>query len=106
MTARPLALIALATALATALACASARSTSTSTSTSTATSAAKATANSTAGAAVARGMDAAEVRRRLGAPQRVEQVPSAAVHGTRYERWSYGAREVVLVDGKVIDLYP
>lgn len=55
---------------------------------------------------VAMGMDAAEVRRRLGAPKRVEQVPSAAVHGTRYERWSYGAREVVLVDGKVIDVFP
>ena len=51
-------------------------------------------------------MDAAEVRRRLGAPKRVEQVPSAAAHGTRYERWSYGAREVVLVDGKVIDVVP
>jgi len=55
---------------------------------------------------VAVGMDAAEVRRRLGDPKHVEQVPSAAVHGTRYERWSYGAREVVLVDGKVIDVVP
>ena len=55
---------------------------------------------------VARGMDAAEVRRRLGDPKRVEQVPSAAVQGTRYERWSYGTREVVLVDGKVIDFLP
>lgn len=55
---------------------------------------------------VARGMDAAEVRRRLGDPKRVEQVPSAAVQGTRYERWSYGTREVVLVDGKVIGFLP
>ena len=102
MTARPLVL----TALATALACASARSTSTSTATSTSTSTSTATPTGGAWASVDRGMDAAEVRRRLGAPQRVEQVPSAAVHGTRYERWSYGAREVVLVDGKVIDLYP
>ncbi|HEX7623480.1 MAG TPA: hypothetical protein VF400_07890 [Anaeromyxobacteraceae bacterium] len=68
----------------------------------------KVTATATGGAwaGVARGMEAAEVRRRLGAPQRVEQVPSAAVHGSRYERWSYGAREVVLVDGKVIDVAP
>jgi len=55
---------------------------------------------------VARGMDAAEVRRRLGEPKRVEKVPSAAVHSTRYERWSYGPGEVVLVDGKVIDVVP
>ncbi len=65
-----------------------------------------ATANSTAGPAVVRGMDAAEVRRRLGAPQRIEQVSSAAVHGARYERWSYGSGEVVLVDGKVLDVLP
>jgi len=51
-------------------------------------------------------MDGAEVRRRLGDPKRVEPVPSAAVHGVRYERWSYGSSEVVLVDGKVIDVLP
>lgn len=64
------------------------------------------TATGGAWASVARGMDGSEVRRRLGAPQRVEQVPSAAVHGARYERWSYGAGEVMLVDGKVIDVLP
>jgi len=51
-------------------------------------------------------MDGSEVRRRLGAPQRIEQISSAAVHGARYERWSYGSGEVVLVDGKVIDVSP
>ena len=55
---------------------------------------------------VARGMDGSEVRRRLGTPQRIEQVSSAAVHGARYERWSYGSGEVVLVDGKVLDVLP
>jgi hypothetical protein len=52
------------------------------------------------------GMEAAEVRRRLGAPERVEQIPSAAAQGARYERWSYGEREVTLLDGKVVDVLP
>ena len=54
----------------------------------------------------ARGMDAAEVRRRLGAPQRIEKIPSATVQGERYERWIYDTREVVLLDRKVIDVLP
>jgi hypothetical protein len=57
-------------------------------------------------AAIAPGLDAAEVRRRLGAPQRVERIPSAAAPGAAYERWSYRDREVVLLDGKVIDVVP
>ena len=80
------------------------------TSTPTPTPGSTATATPTAGggawASVARGMDAAEVRRRLGDPRRAEKIPSAAVQGARYERWSYGAGEVVLVDGKVIDVLP
>ena len=89
------------TAFTAALGCASTR---TPTRTSTATATATATDRVSAGAA--RGMDGAEVRRRLGDPKRVEPVPSAAVHGVRYERWSYGSSEVVLVDGKVIDVLP
>ncbi len=85
-----------------ALGCATARPPSTSTSVPTA-------ASTTAGAATAiitPGLAAAEVRRRLGAPQRVERIPSAAAPGAAYERWSYRDREVVLLDGKVIDVVP
>jgi hypothetical protein len=55
---------------------------------------------------VARGMDAGEVRRALGAPARVEKVDSAAAKGSRYERWIYADRVVVLLDGKVVDVLP
>jgi hypothetical protein len=55
-------------------------------------------------------MDAAEVRRLLGDPARVERIPSVAARGAGYERWIYrsgGAdREIVLLDGKVVDLLP
>jgi hypothetical protein len=64
----------------------------------------------TAVAPVARGMDAAEVRRLLGDPARVERIPSVAARGAGYERWIYrsgGAdREIVLLEGKVVDLLP
>lgn len=85
-----------------ALGCATARPPSTSTSVPTA-------ASTTAGAATAiitPGLAAAEVRRRLGDPQRVEHVPSSAAQGAIYERWRYPDREVVLLDGKVIDVVP
>lgn len=55
---------------------------------------------------VARGMGAAQVRRALGAPARVEAVPSAAAKGARYERWTYADRVVVLLDGEVVDVLP
>jgi hypothetical protein len=51
-------------------------------------------------------MDAGEVRRALGAPERVEKVNSAAAKGSRYERWIYADRVVVLLDGKVVDVLP
>jgi hypothetical protein len=81
-----------------ALGCATAKPTSTST--------APPAAAAGVPSAVAPGLDAAEVRRRLGAPQRVERIPSAAAPGAAYERWSYRDREVVLLDGKVIDVVP
>ena len=55
---------------------------------------------------VARGMDAAQVRRALGEPARVERVDSAAAKGARYERWIYADRMVVLLDGRVVDVVP
>jgi hypothetical protein len=55
---------------------------------------------------VARGMDAANVRRALGDPARVEKVASIAAPGAGYERWIYRDREVVLLDGKVVDVVP
>ena len=55
-------------------------------------------------APVTRGMSAADVRRALGEPTRIEQVASSAARGARYERWSYPSREVVLLDGKVVDV--
>jgi hypothetical protein len=59
------------------------------------------------GPAVRRGMSAAEVRAALGGPARVERVDSAAAPGSRYERWLYaGDREVVLLDGVVVDVLP
>jgi hypothetical protein len=52
-------------------------------------------------------MSAAEVRAALGDPARVERVDSAAAPGSRYERWLYaGDREVVLLDGVVVDVLP
>lgn len=67
---------------------------------------ATATATTPAPAPVAPGLDGTEVRRRLGAPQRVERIPSAAAAGAAYERWSYRDRQVLLLDGKVIDVVP
>ncbi len=55
---------------------------------------------------VARGMDASQLRRALGEPMRVERVDSAVAKGARYERWIYADREVVLLDGKVVDVVP
>lgn len=51
-------------------------------------------------------MDAAQVRRAVGDPARVEKVGSAAAPGAAYERWIYPDREVVLLDGKVVDVVP
>lgn len=59
-----------------------------------------------AGPVLPTGLDAQEVRRRLGEPERVERIPSAAASGAVYERWRYRDREVVLLDGKVIDVVP
>jgi hypothetical protein len=89
------------------LGCATARPTATGTSASTAnaTPSAKPTA-STATSAITPGLAASEVRRRLGDPQRVERVPSSLAGGATYERWRYQDREVVLLDGKVIDVVP
>jgi uncharacterized lipoprotein len=97
MRTRPLVLAACA-----ALGCATARPTQTQTSTSTT----KTTATPTATLAVTPGLAASEVRRRLGDPQRVERVPSSVSGGATYERWRYPDREVVLLDGKVIDVLP
>jgi hypothetical protein len=55
---------------------------------------------------VVRGMEAAAVRAVLGEPRHIERIDSTAAHGSRYERWIYDQREVVLLDGKVIDLLP
>jgi hypothetical protein len=56
---------------------------------------------------VARGATAEEARRILGAPARVERVPSATVAGLAYERWIYAdGREVVIAGGKVLDVTP
>jgi hypothetical protein len=55
---------------------------------------------------VVRGMDAAEVRSALGEPARVEHAESAAAKGSRYERWIFADRVVVLLDGKVVDVAP
>lgn len=51
-------------------------------------------------------MEAAEVRRAIGDPARVEKVASVAAPGAAYERWIYPDREVVLLDGKVVDVVP
>ncbi len=51
-------------------------------------------------------MDAAGVRRALGEPARVEHMESAAAKGSRYERWIFADRVVVLLDGKVVDVLP
>ncbi len=56
--------------------------------------------------AVSRGMEAAQVRLALGDPPRVEKIASAAAAGAAYERWIYADREVVLLDGKVVDVVP
>src|SRR3990172_8606773 len=55
---------------------------------------------------VSRGMDAAQVRGALGEPARKEKVGSVAAAGAAYERWIYPDREVVLLDGKVVDVLP
>ena len=60
----------------------------------------------TAAPPVTRGMEAAQVRRALGAPKHVEKVGSVAAPGAGYERWIYADREVVLLDGKVVDVVP
>jgi hypothetical protein len=52
------------------------------------------------------GMDAAQVRRLLGDPKQVERVPSAAAPPATYERWIYPGRQLVLLDGKVVDAGP
>ncbi|GEJ56349.1 hypothetical protein [Anaeromyxobacter diazotrophicus] len=59
-----------------------------------------------AAAVITPGLAAAEVRRRLGDPQRVEHVRSSASPGASYDRWRYPDREVVLLDGRVIDVVP
>jgi hypothetical protein len=55
---------------------------------------------------VTRGMEAAQVRRALGEPKHVEKVGSVAAPGAAYDRWIYADREVVLLDGKVVDVVP
>jgi len=54
------------------------------------------------------GMDAAAVRRAWGDPAAVRRIPSPSAPGLVYERWTWGApghgREVVLVEGKAIDV--
>jgi hypothetical protein len=55
---------------------------------------------------VTRGMDAAQVRRVLGDPARVEKIGSVAAAGAVYERWIYADRELVLLEGKVVDVVP
>ena len=83
------------------LGCATARPTATAKPSETATTT---TAAPRATAAMAPGLAAAEVRRRLGDPQLVERVPSSVAGGATYERWRYPDREVILLDGKVIDI--
>ena len=51
------------------------------------------------------GMDAAAVRRAWGEPASIRRIPSLSVPGLVYERWTWsGGREVVLVDGKALDV--
>jgi hypothetical protein len=88
-----------------ALACATARPPATTTGTATPTPTTNA-ATATAAAAIAPGLAAADVRRRLGEPRKVERVTSSTAQATVYERWRYPDREVVLLDGKVIDVVP
>lgn len=60
-----------------------------------------------ASATALRGLDAEAVRRLLGEPQKIDRVPSAAAQGATYERWTYaGNREIVFLDGKVVDSIP
>jgi hypothetical protein len=55
--------------------------------------------------AVSPGMDAAATRRAWGEPASVRRLPSPAVPGLVYERWTWrDGREAVLVDGKVVDV--
>ena len=82
------------------LGCATARPTATAKPSETATAAPRATS------AMAPGLAAAEVRRRLGDPKLVLRVPSSVAGGATYERWRYPDREVILLDGKVIDVVP
>ena len=48
-------------------------------------------------------MDAAQVRGALGEPLRIERIGSAALPGADYERWIYPDRELVLLDGRLVD---
>jgi hypothetical protein len=57
-------------------------------------------------ARVSRGMDGAQVRGALGEPARKEKVGSVAAPGATYERWVYAGGEVILLDGKVVDVVP
>lgn len=82
------------------LGCATARPTATAKPSETATT----TAAPRATSAMAPGLAAAEVRRRLGDPKLVLRVPSSVAGGATYERWRYPDREVILLDGKVIDV--
>jgi hypothetical protein len=55
--------------------------------------------------AVSLGMNAAATRRAWGEPASVRRLPSPAVPGLVYERWTWrDGREAVLVDGKVVDV--
>lgn len=61
----------------------------------------------TVSTAALRGLDPAAVRRLLGEPQKIERVASATAPGAGYERWTFaGNREVVFLDGKVLDALP
>jgi hypothetical protein len=53
--------------------------------------------------AVTRGMDAGAVRRALGDPSRVERIASGAAPAAGYERWIYPDREIVLLEGMVLE---
>ena len=48
-------------------------------------------------------MDPGQLRAALGEPLRIERIGSAAAPGASYERWIYPDRELVLLDGRVVD---
>jgi hypothetical protein len=55
--------------------------------------------------AVAPGMDVAAARRAWGEPAAVRRLPSPAVRGLVYERWTWsGGREALIVEGQVVDV--